>query len=329
MAPNIRTDVQPTPGHSHSAAGVSLAISAFLIALGGMWISSEIAVMAGAALGLAAMLLLPRNVLPAAALWVLVLVPVGYMDIGRAVGRYFTPSVLIIAIWIVRLALAQRMAPLLRIPIRGWLIAVPIVMFLLISTLLSDLHAGWSLAWMTVFIVCVIAPALISQISEDHVWPTVRWTFAAIGLFLGALALIDFLFHLNPWTDLYRYDVGTRTWAVFRTQTSLGHPLMTSMVGCVSFAVSVFPHGKGRQWPFWICAVGALVAVILSVSRTSIPALGLAILVGTLSMLAGSSQSERRGKARLASMLIAAGLVALVVASPLLTARNESSGAIS
>lgn len=323
-----RTDVQSRPDKVHPTVGISLGVSAIVVALVGVWVSSEVMMIAGGALGLAATLVLPRNALPAAALWILVLLPVGYMDIGRAVGRYFTPSVLIIGVWVFRLAFAQRMVPLLRLPVRGWFIVLPIVSLLLISTLLSELHIGWSLAWMAVFVMCVIAPALLSQISEDDLWPTVRLTFAAIGLFLGALALVDFLFQFNPWTSLYRYDVSMRTWAVFRTQTSLGHPLMTSMVGCVAFAVSVFPHGKGRQWPFWVCAAGALLAVVLSVSRTGIPALFMAIIIGALSMLAGSTRSELREKARITSMLIAAGLAALVVASPLLSARNESSGAI-
>jgi O-antigen ligase len=312
-----------------STIGAYLVLVALVLGSIGVWTSSMHAVAAGAAVGVVALLLLPTKVLPAVALWLLVLVPVGYMDIPRVVGRYFTPALIVIVVWIVRTAFAQRMTLLLRVPIKGWLIALPLLALLIASTISSGVHTGWSIAWTIVLGVCVAAPALIGQISQDDVWPTVRWSFAAIGLFLGVLAAVDFVLHLNPWTSLYRYEVSERTWAVFRTRTSLGHPLMTSTVASVAFAVCVFPSGKGRQWPYLLCAGGALVAVILSVSRTSVPTIAVAILVGVLSTLSGTKRFQGRSKGRLFSIAIAAGLFVVMALSPLLSARNQTSGGIS
>jgi hypothetical protein len=308
-----------------SASAILLLIGTLALALYGAFVSSLLTMFASAVIGAC---LLPRNALPALALWLLVLIPVPFMDSPRLLGQYFTPTVLVIAIWMIRLALAQRMTLLLRMPIRGWLIIAPFFVLLLASALGSE-RIDLTLAWVAVVIVCVVAPALLGQISLDDVWPTVRWTFAGIGLFLGVLAAADFFIHFNPWTGLFRYVVRNETWSVFRTKTSLGHPLTTSTVASVALGVCLFPSGGIRRWPYWICAVGALVALILSVSRASVFAVGFAAIIGALSAHPSTRQSVARGRVRLISVLIAAALSAAVAWSPLLRRRNEASEAIS
>jgi O-antigen ligase/polysaccharide polymerase Wzy-like membrane protein len=281
------------------------------------------AVIAAVVIGAVALSLLPRNALPAAALWLLVLFPVGYMDVPALVGRYITPAVIIIAIWMIRLAVARRSAPLLGMPIRGWLITGPLLVLLFASTVFSE-RIDRTLAWTAVFIVCVIAPALLGQVSVDDLWPTVRWALAGIGLFLGVLAAADFFFHFNPWTSLY---VRHYSWPVFRSSTSLGHPLNTAMVASVALAACLFPSSKSRQWPYWICAVGALVALILSVSRVSVIAVGVSAIIGMLSARPRTGQSVTRGRGwrgRLIAVSVAATFFAAVAFSPLLSNRNSS-----
>jgi O-antigen ligase len=304
------------------------AASLLLIVIGALGVygisrSSLPALFGSAVIGAIAVCLLPRNALPAAALSLLVLFPVGFMhDVPVLVGRYITPAVLIIAIWMIRLALAQRMTLLLRIPIRGWLIAASLLV-LLFTSAVSSVRIEIALTWTAVFIVCVIAPALLGQMSLDDVWPTVRLTLAGIGLFLGVLAAADFFIHFNPWTSWYVHRFGDDP----RATTSLGHPLNTAMVACVALAACVFPSSKTRQWPYWIGAVGALGALILSVSRTSVIAIGFSVSIGILSALPRTGNSVMRGRrrrGRLIAVLMAATFFAALALSPLLSRRNAS-----
>ncbi|WP_445166912.1 O-antigen ligase family protein [Mycolicibacterium sp. Dal123E01] len=273
--------------------------------------------------------LVPRNALPAAALWLLVLLPIGYMQIPTLVGRYLMPPVLLIAIWMLRLALAQRGSLLLRIPMRGWLIVASLLVLLFTSSVFS-VRLDITVAWMIVFLVCVIGPALVGQICFDDVWPTVRWTLACIGLFLGVVAAVDYLIQFNPWTSMYVIKISK--FSVFRTRTSLGHPLTTSMVASVALAACIFPTSGTRQWPYWICAMGTLVAIILSVSRTSVLAVGASALVGMLSALPHATRvATRKGtrRSRLLPLLMAATFIATLTLSPLLNNRNTSEEGIS
>jgi hypothetical protein len=304
---------------------IVLVIVAMALGAYGISVSSLPAMFGSAVMGAVAVFLLPRNALPAAALWLLVLFPVGYMNVPGVVGRYITPAVLVIAIWMIRLALVQRMNLFLRTPLRGWLIAGPLLMLLCASAVFS-VRIDITLAWMAVFIVCVVAPALLGQICLDDVWPTVRWAFAGIGLFLGVLAAADFFIHFNPWTSWYELNLtkSLSKMSVFRTRTSLGHPLNTAIVACIALAACVFPSSKTRQWPYWIGAVGALVALILSVSRASVVAVGFSAIIGILSALPRTGTSVTRGRGRLIPVLMAATFFAAVALSPLLSDRNAS-----
>ncbi|XTP36289.1 O-antigen ligase family protein [Mycobacterium sp. TJFP1] len=292
--------------------------------------ASSIAVMTGGAiLGAAAMFLVPTRALPAIALWLLVLLPIGFMDIPGLIGDFFTPAVLVSAIWMIRLAFAQRMSLLLQMPIRGWLIAIPFVALLSMSTVASQ-RIDVTAVWIAVFVICVVTPALVGQICMDDVWPTVRFALASIGLFLGLLALSDFFFHVNPWLALYQDElIGS---SVFRTRTSLGHPLTTAMVACISLTACVFPSGRSsRQWPYLLCGLGALTAVILSVSRTSIFTIGVAAAVGIASALPsadGSPAPARGSGGRLTLVILAITLFGAVALSPLMSQRNAASEGI-
>lgn len=310
-----------------SASGYALVLAAVAFAVAVMLRSPAIAVFAVAAIGLAGMFFVPSNALPAIALWLLVLVPVGYMDVPRMIGRYASPAVLIIAIWMIRVAFEGRSDSSPTRKLRGWPIVLPLFGLLIVSTIASGVDPARSVAWIAVFSICVVAPAMVAQTSYDDAWRTVRPTFAGIGLFLGVLAAVEYFAHLNPWTGLFRADVLQQEFSFVRAKTSLGHPLITSAVASVALAVSVFPSHRGRQWPYWICAAGALVAVILSVSRGGAIALAFASAVGVLALFRGRAQSGGRKRHRIVSVLLAAAFLVSIIWSPLLNERSQTSGA--
>lgn len=302
---------------------------AFILVAYGISTTSTLTVFIGGLLGALAMLSVRRDIMPAIALWLLVLLPIGFMDVPGLIGDFFTPSVLVILIWLFRVAIAERMTLLLRVPIHGLLIAIPFLAFLSASAIASE-RIDVTLVWLAVFVICVVLPALVGQVCFDDVWQAVRWSLAGIGLFLGILASVDFLFHFNPWAVLYQDQlIGS---SVFRTRTSLGHPLTTAMVASVALAACAFPSSKGRQWPYWVCALGALIAVVLSVSRTSVIAVSASAIVGLLSAIprTGDLIKRVRGRGgRLTAILMAAIFVSAVALSPLMRERNVATEGIS
>src|SRR5262249_16599119 len=145
MSSRLASAEKPTTAASvWSAPTILLLISTLAFATFGAFVTSLPTMLASAVLGAC---LLPRNALPALALWLLVLIPLGVMDIPTVLGRYFTPAVLVIALWMFRVAFAQRMTQLLRVPIRGWLIIVPFFVLLFASAFVSE-RIDLTLAWL-------------------------------------------------------------------------------------------------------------------------------------------------------------------------------------
>ena len=270
--------------------------------------------------------IISRDILPALSLWLLVLIPVGYMDISRLLGRYFTPAVIVIAVWMIRVALADR--PLAkRVPARGWLIIFPAAALLFASTVLSDVDYDRSLGWLFVLAVCCVVPAILGQTSVDEVWPRIRKTFAGVGVFLGVVAAAEYLLQVNPWVGALRSAVSEQAFSFVRAKTSLGHPLITSTVACVALVVCVFSTGRGRQWKYMVGAAGALVALALAVSRSGAIALTVATGLGLLAVVVRRTSFVQPGPRSWKSVLVPALCLAIVLSSPLLGERTHTSGA--
>ncbi|MDW5615071.1 O-antigen ligase family protein [Mycolicibacterium sp. D5.8-2] len=316
-----------------SLQSILLLSGVLAVSLYGMWVSSLLAMFAGA---LSGALLLPISALPATALWLLVLLPLNFTGMPQVASSYVTPAVLVIAIWMVRVALGNRMLPLLRVRIRGWSIILPLLALLIVSALLNTGHANTAIhfissdpgrtpAWIAVFTICVLAPSVLGQISREDLWPTLQTSFAGIGLFLGVVAAVDFLFHFNPWSAVLNFEVREATWSVFRAKTSLGHPLLTATVASVALVVCVFPAGGIRRRLLWVGAFGALIALILSASRGGVVAVGFATFLGVFASRPSGKQSLSHGRGRLVSLIAAATILAIIAFSPLLTRRTGSS----
>ncbi|WP_418602686.1 O-antigen ligase family protein [Mycolicibacterium sp. SCSIO 43805] len=329
MRPQLIDSADRQRPNSWFGPSATLATAAVFIVLG--FSSRSVPVTAlGAFLGTLGLFVAPRKILPAISLWLLVLLPVGFMDIPGIIGDFFTPAVIAAAVWMLRLAAAEKFSYLMRIPIRGWLIIVPFVALMLSSSITSE-RVDVTAVWVAVFIICVIAPAVLGQICLDNIWPIIRANLAAIGLFLGALAALDYLFHFNPWSSLYQVDlIGS---SVFRTRTSVGHPLTTAMVASIALAACIFPSGRNRQWPYYVCGLAALLAVVLSVSRTSVIAVGASTLIGILATgrpRMHSAHGLLSGPAsKITVLIIAIGFISAVSLSPLMQQRNAATEGIS
>lgn len=276
--------------------------------------------------GAIVLMFMPRRLMPALALAVLVVLPVGYMDLPRLVGRYFSPAVIILAVWMIRTALGKRDA--LARPVRvGTLLWIPVLGALAVSVGLG-LDPFLSVAWVLVALVCVILPYLYGRTRRDETWASTQKAYLWIGVFVGALAVLDFVAGFNPWSSLFSYDVTEKVWSVFRTRTSLGHPLVTSTVATVCAMIALFGSDKNR-WLRIAALAGSGAAVILAVSRTGVLAIAIGLALGCLVLLFGASPSKRTRRITAFFLMISAlGFLGVVTNSPLLDQRNESSGGV-
>lgn len=329
MTASLKSARPTTASGDWFSVAALLASAAVLFAIGFATRSIPV-VFAACICGAMACFAMPRSALPAFALWLLVLLPLGFMDLPGIVGDFFTPAVIVVAIWMIRVAAADRAVHLMTIPIKGWFIAIPVLALLVASALASE-RPDVTFVWLIVFLICLYVPALIGQVCRDDVWSSVRWAFAGIGIFLGILAAVDFVFHFNPYLSLYREQlVGS---SVFRTRTSLGHPLTTAMVAGAALMGCVFSGSHRQRWVHWAGAAGALTAVVLSVSRTSVIAVGLAAIVAVLSALPASTRILFGGKgsfglSRSTVILLISVIFVAIAFSPLMQQRNAAAEGI-
>ncbi|BBY63022.1 O-antigen ligase family protein [Mycolicibacterium helvum] len=320
MTSKIGSAERPTEPSERSVPALLVLIVLLSLATYGAFSSSVPIMFVSALVGAC---VLPRNSLPPMALWLVVLLPVSVMTIPTPLSKYFSPAVLVIAIWAIRLAVGQR-ALLLRVPLRGWLIIPPLFLLLFVSALGSG-RTDLTMAWVAVLTLCVVAPAILGQIATEDIWPGLLWAFAGIGIFLGLLSAAEFFLDFNPWASLIRYDISSQTWSTFRARASLGHPLTMSTAASVTLVACLFPGGDKRLWWQWAGAFGALVAVILSVSRSSVFAIGIAAVVGLFAVRASSRAVAQGKRSRWGSLFLAGGLISVVAFSPLLARRSDSS----
>ncbi|MBN9212175.1 MAG: hypothetical protein BGO45_03700 [Microbacterium sp. 71-36] len=278
--------------------------------------------------GLMLLFILPRRVLPLVALIVMVLVPVGYMDLSRTIGRYYTPAVIIIFVWALRLIFAKKEERVAGRPSAAGVLWLPVLGLLTISTIASS-SVSLSLSWIATVAVAAILPYYLGRSRAEEVWRGSQIVYVVIALFLGALAASDYFFGINPWTSLFSYDVNEKVWSVFRTRTSLGHPLVTATVASVCTMVALF----GQRIPRILRIAGLVgggAALVLAVSRTSVLAVALGVAVGCLVLLFGPRAESGKSRRLPGFLLLIAGVGFLLVVtnSPLLAERNESTGGV-
>ena len=320
-----------------SAAAVLLLLALLLVALLGLFLSS-VPLMAGSAV--AGAFLLPRNALPAFGLWLLVLLPLAFTDVGWRLtlfGSFFTPAVIVTTIWLIRVYFAQRGTESGSVRVRGGVLIGSFLALLLVSMAVSasavsqfgsvaiSFDPRRVQAWMAVFLICMVAPAVLGQLSRDNIWPTVRLTFAGIGMFLGVLATLEFAAGFNPWSDILAGFARSATWSgAYRAKTSLGHPTASALVSSVALVVCLFSAGGQRRWPYWLGGVGALAALSFSASRSGVYAVAIAAMVGIVANRSKPTNHSKikntpaRDRSRVTVLVVVAAALALALYSPFL-----------
>lgn len=261
--------------------------------------------------------LLPVWVLPSVGVWLFALVPIGYVQgVPPFVARFWTPAVVVLAIWVVRVALGRGRRAFVRS--LQWM--APLTA-LLLALGFQGLSSTRSVNWTVVLVVCVALPTALLASFDDRTSSTLLRSWFALGILLSLAAIIESLVEANPLARYYNFD---QHWALYRVTTTLGHPLLNGTFFAVTACVAAFSalRRDGARASAFCCFCLSALAAGLTGSRSGVYALVCGLGVGLLVMLVS-------GRASLANKLlgIALGTAALLVLPALPTIAGRASSA--
>jgi O-antigen ligase len=260
---------------------------------------------------------LPLWLLPSVSLWLFALLPVGYLiGVPNWAGRFYTPAVVVLLIWLARLTWRRGRSTFVR-SLR-WL--VPVFAVLLALSYIG-LSPSRSVNWLVVVAIAVALPAALVGVVDDRTSSTLLRAWFVLGIALSIVAVIESLLQANPLEPYYSFD---QHWALYRVSTTLGHPLMNGTFFSVSACLAAFTMtrvGAPRRTAL-VCFVLCALAAALTGSRSGVYALVSGLAVGLLVTLVS-------GRTSVANKFlgIVLGVVALLVlpALPTIAGRSASS----
>lgn len=311
------------PAREPSGALVLVPVVLVVLALGGIAAASPVGTLV--LLGLAVLVLaasLPVWLLPSVSLWLFALLPLGYLvGIPNFVGRFYTPAVIVLLIWVVRVAWRRGRSAFVR-SLR-WM--VPVFGVLLVLSYFG-LSPARSVNWLIVLAITVAVPAALVPAVDGRTSTTLLRSWFVLATGLSIVAVIESLLETNPLSPYYSFD---QHWALYRVSTTLGHPLMNGTFFSVSACLAAFAmtrKGAARGLATF-CFVLSALAAGLTGSRSGVYALVSGLGVGLLVTLVS-------GRTSVANKFlgIVLGTVALLVlpALPTIAGRaNSSEGAAS
>lgn len=261
-----------------------------------------------------------RRFLPVLALWAFVLLPVGYTALPSVVGRYLTPALLLILIWELRVITRRgrgRRAP-------GIFDAGVVILLgsLVLSSFLGE-SAISSLLWVTVFAVTTVLAARAAIVSDatDLDIGMLQRHLLYVGAFIGVVTLVGLLFQFNPWDLVYTEIYRDRSWSVARAKASFGHPLVLSLVASAIVASGV-AFTVRRPILLVLGMGGAVLGLILSVSRTGLVATALGVMIAVLAQSVGRARGAQWRA--IIALLLGSAVVLFAWNSDLLQDRQSS-----
>ena len=260
---------------------------------------------------------LPLWLLPSVSLWLFALLPLGYLiGVQSYFGRFWSPAVLVLAVWVLRLSFGTGRRAFVR-SLR-WTVPLAVLLVALSVVSVSDFR---SVNWVAVLFVTVALPTALIATVDDRTSSTLLRAWFALGIALSLVAVLESLLESNPLSPYYNFD---QHWAVYRVTTTLGHPLLNGTFFAVTACVAAFAalrRDTPRGAAFCCFALSALAAGLTG-SRSGVYALVCGLGVGLLVMLVS-------GRTSIANKLlgIVIGVTALVVLPALPTIAGRASSA--
>lgn len=264
-----------------------------------------------ALLTLLVLMVLPVRVLPALALVASVLVPDRVAD--YATSPLVTPGTVVLLVWLGRRLVASTSAPPGTVPgapapsadglRKALLVAAALLGVVMLPLALVAPSKQLSVAWTFTYLVAVVGPLLVGDLDQEArcLSRALPW----IGAVVAAYAVVQSALQRNviysPIYDALGKE-DNQHWAVYRSDSSFGHPLVAGLFFSVTLAFCVGRWLETRRLPFLAVAVLSGLGVASTVSRGSYLSVAGSVLALTVVVLA----TQSRGRLRL--VVIVAGL---------------------
>jgi polysaccharide biosynthesis protein PslJ len=273
---------------------------------------------------------LPVQVLPAVALGVTVVIPDRVTDYWTS--PLVTPGTLVLIVWLVRRVVVRGPAEARVLRGRSRLRNGVLVLSVLLGVLMVPLVVisptkQISVAWFFTYVIAVLAPQLIPNTEREArlLGRALPW----LGFVAAAYAVVQSQLESNPiYTPIYEAlgKVDNQHWAVYRADSSFGHPLVAGLFFAVTLAFCVGRWLEARQRRFTVLALVSALGVVSTVSRGSYVAAAVTILALLVIVLLTQSRGRLRLLVVLASLAVGAYLA---VNSDAFVERSLSTEAIS
>lgn len=249
----------------------------------------------------------------------IVAAPVGYVGANPSIGRVFTPGVLALLIWQLRIvwtAIQRKETVKIKGTIALWLSLTGLA----VTSILS-IAPTTTIKWGIVFLVCVLMPVIAGQYNIEYPTELLLRALAVAAILLASTAIVELTSSYNLWNSVYTSDVQALQWSVFRAKASLGHPLSLMAVSSTAFVtLAIYAINKPGTLNI-IGAISALIATLLAVSRTSALAIAVGVAVaGSAFLLANRSRLTAK---YFLLVPAAVGSIYVLLGSSLLVARDS------
>ena len=303
------------------SAGVGVVAVAFGAAIA-VWPGHVLLATAVAGLALFSLVASPKY-LPALALLLFTLLPIPYSSAPEIVARFFTPSLMLLLVWGVRVLLSGGRGSRSGSRVELALLASVCAYMAMASSASMDPYR--SIAWSVVVLSCLGVALLALELVDAETARLLLRTWAVVAVALAVMGLLESMFEYNPaavyyyhTVDLSRGDVG---WSVYRIRTMLGHPLLNSTFFACTTVLLVMLGVRLRDRVVLAGGAMASVGVLLTVTRGGVVAVAAGIVVGSALTVAGRNTSITR---KLVSAILLSSILAALAASPLLVRRASS-----
>lgn len=263
-------------------------------------------------LGLLALLLFPVHVLPTLSMAIVLFVPDRLID---AVGfPLTTPSAIVLIIWAVRKKVREGLVNygqpgMSRRTIPRSLRTVLVLFFAwLIPHTIASPVPSFSVAWLLTFMTAVLVPLFVKD--REHEVDLLRRSIPVLTSIAAIYAIAQSIMQSNFLYDPIYLMAGrdsVQHWEVYRADASFGHPLTAGLVFAVGLSFSAGRWIETRQHIFLVgCALQSL-GLMLTVSRGSYVAAGMAV---AFLVFAAMAAGRHFGRAR--AFLVTIGFASFI-----------------
>lgn len=246
--------------------------------------------------------LMPVDWLPALALASFVLVPVLHLPLDSLNGA-INPGIGIVFVWAIRLASGRG-----QVTFGAEVVPLGLLLLWVVWSTLYSARPETSLLWTVNFVVLVGLLGLLLP-GQPVARELLLRTWLALGVSLGAYAVLELLVQANPILDWLYRSTGSleQTWEVYRVTTTLGHPLVNGTFFAIAVVIALSRVLRTPSRGFVVATLCCLGGLVGTASRGAVLAAGVGVLLLLLGpMVRRGSEISRRALIPVVIVLVVA-----------------------